>query len=42
MEEVYGMNGMVALSTIIEARTVTLQTVRYVVIHTVVRVAYMH
>ena len=42
MEEVYGRKGMVALSTIIDARTVTVKTVPHAVIHSVVRVSYMH
>ena len=41
-DEVDGKNGMVVLSTIIGARTVTLNTVRYAVIHPAVRVSYMH
>ena len=41
-DEVDGKNGMVALSTLIGARAVTLNTVRYAVIHPAVRVSYMH
>ena len=41
-DEVDGKNGMDELSTIIGARTVTLNTVRYAVIHPAVRVSYMH
>ena len=41
-DEVDGKNGMVVLSTIIGARTVTLKTVRHAVILYVVRVSYMH
>ena len=42
VDEAYGREGMIASSTSIGARTVILKTVRYAVIHSAVRVSYMH
>ena len=41
-DEVNGTDGMVVLSTIIGSRTVTLDTVRYAIIHPAVRTSRMH
>ena len=41
-DEVEETNGMVVLSTIIGSRTVTLDTVRYAIIHPAVRTSRMH
>ena len=41
-DEVNGTDGRVVLSTIIGSRTVTLDTVRYVIIHPAVRTSRMH
>ena len=41
-DEGNGTDGMVVLSTIIGARTVTLDTVRYAIIHPAVRTSKMH